>query len=181
MNIETVKTHLRKSEGLELKPYDCPAGYLTIGYGRNLQTNGLSYHEMLSLISSNPERKKRLWHLIDTVSGAKLTTEVIRDFFKHGITKDEAEWLMCNDIDTAIKQLKTNLIWFEDAHPEIQEVLIDMCFNMGINTLMTFTTTLKLMSLHQYPEAAEQMLKSKWAKQVKRRAKGLSERVKNIK
>jgi lysozyme len=136
---------------------------------------------MLSLISNNPERKKRLWHLIDTVSGAKLTTEVIRDFFKHGITKDEDEWLMCNDIDTAIKQLKSNLIWFEDAHPEIQEVLIDMCFNMGINTLLTFKTTLKLMSLHQYPEAAEQMLKSKWAKQVKRRAKELSERVKNIK
>jgi len=119
--------------------------------------------------------------LIDTVSGAKLTTEVIRDFFKHGITKDEAEWLMCNDIDTAIKQLKTSLIWFEDAHPVIQEVLVDMCFNMGINTLLTFKATLKLMSLHQYPEAAEQMLKSKWAKQVKKRAKELSERVKNIK
>ena len=34
--IEEVKARTRIEEGLELKPYRCPAGYLSIGYGLNL-------------------------------------------------------------------------------------------------------------------------------------------------
>ena len=32
-------------EGCELMPYKCPAGYLTIGVGRNLETNPLTFEE----------------------------------------------------------------------------------------------------------------------------------------
>ena len=33
---------LRRHEGLRLDPYKCSEGYLTIGYGRNIETNGIS-------------------------------------------------------------------------------------------------------------------------------------------
>ena len=33
---------IKKHEGLRLKPYHCPAGKLTIGYGRNIEDNGIS-------------------------------------------------------------------------------------------------------------------------------------------
>ena len=36
--IKQIKEH----EGLVLKPYKCPVGKLTIGYGHNLEDNGLS-------------------------------------------------------------------------------------------------------------------------------------------
>lgn len=36
--IKQIKEH----EGLVLKPYKCPAGRLTIGYGHNIEDNGLS-------------------------------------------------------------------------------------------------------------------------------------------
>lgn len=39
--IELIKKH----EGLRLKPYRCTAGKLTIGYGRNLDDNGISKEE----------------------------------------------------------------------------------------------------------------------------------------
>lgn len=39
--IETIK----KREGLRLKPYRCPAGKLTIGYGRNLEDRGITAEE----------------------------------------------------------------------------------------------------------------------------------------
>jgi lysozyme len=39
--MESFKRH----EGLRLKPYLCTAGYLTIGYGRNLEGKGLSREE----------------------------------------------------------------------------------------------------------------------------------------
>jgi len=39
--IESIKKH----EGLRLKVYTCPAGKQTIGYGRNLEDNGISEKE----------------------------------------------------------------------------------------------------------------------------------------
>lgn len=43
--LEKVKERLRKEEGLRLKPYRCSAGKLTIGYGRNIEDNGISIGE----------------------------------------------------------------------------------------------------------------------------------------
>jgi len=37
-------------EGIRLQPYRCPKGYLTIGVGRNLDTNPLT-----------PEEKRPAW------------------------------------------------------------------------------------------------------------------------
>ncbi len=45
MYIEPVATLLKKHEGLRLRPYKCSAGKLTIGYGRNLEDNGISEAE----------------------------------------------------------------------------------------------------------------------------------------
>jgi lysozyme len=36
---------LQLHEGLRLKPYECTAGKITIGYGRNLDDNGISEDE----------------------------------------------------------------------------------------------------------------------------------------
>jgi len=36
---------LRRHEGLRLEPYKCSEGYLTIGFGRNIETNGISEAE----------------------------------------------------------------------------------------------------------------------------------------
>jgi len=38
-------TTLKYDEGLSLSPYKCPAGKLTIGYGRNLEANGITIAE----------------------------------------------------------------------------------------------------------------------------------------
>ena len=45
MYIGPVAELLKKHEGLRLKPYRCTAGKLTIGYGRNLDDNGISQNE----------------------------------------------------------------------------------------------------------------------------------------
>ncbi len=53
--VELLKEHARKAEGLKLKPYLCPAGKLTIGYGRNLEDNGISVEEAEALLSSDAQ------------------------------------------------------------------------------------------------------------------------------
>jgi lysozyme len=49
-----------------------------------------------------------------------------------------------------------------------------MAFNLGISGLLKFKKTLKLIEEGNYKLAAKEMLKSKWANQVKNRAKHLS-------
>lgn len=45
MDLLKLKQSIKKHEGLYLKPYVCPAKKLTIGYGRNLQDNGITHRE----------------------------------------------------------------------------------------------------------------------------------------
>jgi lysozyme len=41
---------VKKHEGLRLKPYKCPAGKLTIGYGRNLEDRGINEQEAVNML-----------------------------------------------------------------------------------------------------------------------------------
>lgn len=53
MYIGTVMEMLKKHEGLRLKPYRCTAGKLTIGYGRNLDDNGISQTEAEQMLAND--------------------------------------------------------------------------------------------------------------------------------
>lgn len=44
---------IRAHEGLRLKPYRCTAGYLSIGYGRNLDSVGISELEAESMLQQD--------------------------------------------------------------------------------------------------------------------------------
>ena len=49
---------LKIDEGLRLKPYHCSANKLTIGYGRNLEDNGITQEEAEYLLRNDFERAK---------------------------------------------------------------------------------------------------------------------------
>lgn len=44
---------IKEHEGLRLKPYECTAGKLSIGYGRNLDDNGISEVEANALLDND--------------------------------------------------------------------------------------------------------------------------------
>ncbi len=50
---KTVEEYIKRNEGLRLKPYQCSAGKLTLGYGRNIEDNGISLDEAEFLLSSD--------------------------------------------------------------------------------------------------------------------------------
>lgn len=60
--IKQIKEH----EGLVLKPYKCPAGKLTIGYGHNLEDNGLSQSVCEYILIDDIEEAKRNLYAIFT-------------------------------------------------------------------------------------------------------------------
>jgi lysozyme len=53
MDVEELKKQLKEHEGLELKPYQYPAGRWTIGVGRNLQDKGISEEEAMLLLEND--------------------------------------------------------------------------------------------------------------------------------
>ena len=86
------------------------------------------------------------------------------------ITKEESQRLLDHDIDQAVADLDGALPWWSQLDDARQNVLLDMCFNMGLKTLLTFKYTLALIEEGNYGGAAAAMSKSLWHRQVGRRA-----------
>lgn len=87
-----------------------------------------------------------------------------------GLRDNEIDLMLRNDIMDRINQLSTRLPWFIKLDDVRQGVLINMAFQLGVEGLLGFVTTLDLIAKGKYAEAANQMLKSKWAKQTPERA-----------
>jgi lysozyme len=51
--MENLKDQLIRHEGLRLTVYDCPAGYKTIGVGRNLEGKGITEEEAMQLLDND--------------------------------------------------------------------------------------------------------------------------------
>jgi len=110
----------------------------------------------------------------DTVG--KLTIGVGRNLDDKGISEQEADFLLENDIQDACIDAST-LPGFDSAGSVRQCVLVNMVFNMGIYRVRKFSRMLAAVALQNWHEAAEQMLSSLWADQVGDRAKELAEQM----
>jgi len=92
-----------------------------------------------------------------------------------GITEEEAAYLLDMRVKKIQERLSRSLYFWDDLSPVRQEVLINMAYNLGVDGLYKFRTTLRLMGEGKYEEASKQMLNSLWARQVPNRARELSE------
>ena len=95
-----------------------------------------------------------------------------------GLRPDEIDYLLRNDINDRVQALTKALPWFSALDEARRGVLINMAFQLGTAGLLGFKSTLALIAAGKYAEAAEQMLKSKWATQTPERAKRLAEQMK---
>lgn len=104
----------------------------------------------------------------------KLTIGVGRNLDDVGITQEEAEFLLDNDILRCCDDLDRNMSWWRDLSETRQRVLVDMVFNLGISRFMKFQNTIDALANGNYKGAAEEMLDSRWAEQVGQRAMRLA-------
>ncbi len=100
----------------------------------------------------------------DTVG--KLTIGVGRNLDDKGISRIEALYLLENDITEVMRQLDANLPWWKTQSDTRKRALIDLCFNMGIGTLLTFKNTLAAWQRGDYDAAGRGLENSKWFTQV---------------
>jgi len=139
---------LKVDEGFRSMPYYDTVGVLTVAHGYNLIANPL-----------------------------RLSSRKIASIKKHGISEKEAESLLIQCVKQTCRELDEKLSWVYMLPKTRQDVLINMAFNMGIKTLLTFKNTLRLIQDGDYEGAAQAMMKSKWSKQVGNRAKRLAEQM----
>ena len=92
-----------------------------------------------------------------------------------GITVEEAMFLLDNDIKRIEVDLDNHLPWWRTLDETRQLVIADMCFNLGISSLLGFKNTLAAMKEGRYADAADGMLASDWHTQVGKRAEHLAE------
>lgn len=111
-------------------------------------------------------------------TAGKLTIGVGRNLDDVGITPAEAMALLRNDINVVTVALDARLPWWRTLDEARQHVIINMAFNMGIATLLTFKNTLALIQAGKFEDAAAAMLQSKWARQVGPRARRLAAQMK---
>jgi lysozyme len=145
-------------EGFRAEPYLCPEGFLTVGYGFNL------------------ERKEWPFGVSSILAAASLRGMVAKpeaDITRWGhlsLTEVEGRELMRLEFNWLEEPLAALLGGFEGHHPKVLESLFDMAYNLGIPRLAKFQRMLGALDLGLMEEAAKEALASKWARQVGRRA-----------
>mgnify|MGYP003144278056 CR=1 FL=1 len=92
---------------------------------------------------------------------------------------------ICNEIlERKLKHLesmvKLKFGWFPFVPEEIQHVVMEMCYQLGITGFSKFVKTITYLKDKDFKNASIEMLDSKWAKQTPNRAKELSDRVKKL-
>lgn len=109
----------------------------------------------------------------DTVG--KLTIGLGFNLTDVGLYPEEIEFVYENRIRRLANEVERALPWAADLDPVRLTVIMDMAYNLGVPGLLGFKRTLNTVKQGDYALASRQMLESKWAGQVGRRARRLSE------
>ena len=111
----------------------------------------------------------------DTVG--KLTIGVGRNLNGKGLTDEEIEHLLENDIREITLEANEKLPWFPALDGVRQGVILNLAFNMGFAGLEKFPKFLMAVAQGQWETAADEMRDSEWARQVGDRAVRLEEQM----
>ena len=103
-------------------------------------------------------------------TAGKLTIGVGKNIEDNGITLEEAEYLLQNDIAEARSQLLHAFPWMGELNDARISAMINFTFNVGIGTVKKFKNTLSCMQSGEWDKAADEMMDSRWARQVGNRA-----------
>jgi len=107
-------------------------------------------------------------------TAGKLTIGVGRNLTDRGLSLDEVNLLLDNDIASAREDVLHAIPWSRQLDTDRFDVLVNMCFNLGIPRLIGFKNFLASLRVGAYDAAAQYMLDSRWATQVGARATELA-------
>ena len=96
-----------------------------------------------------------------------------------GLSDDEIEYLLANDIRRVREELDDTYFWFAALNEARKDAMIDISFNLGQTRLRGFVKALEAMSREQFDVAADEFMDSRWASQVGTRAIRVTEMIRS--
>lgn len=108
-------------------------------------------------------------------SVGKLTIGVGRCLDTTGISPVEANYLLENDLGRVVSECRSSFLWFDGLCDTRQNVVASMCFNLGLSGFREFRKMIDAIARSDFEAAANEMLISRWAGQVGKRATELAD------
>lgn len=137
-------------EGIRYRTYRDSRGKKTVGVGFNLQAPGA--RQMLASLGID-YRKVKSGH----------TT----------LTQDQVESLFAAKTEEALAGARRNIANFDDLPKDIQLVVVDMIYNLGVRGFLKFDDMVTALRRGDYGTMANAMWRSAWRRQVGGRAEKL--------
>lgn len=92
-----------------------------------------------------------------------------------GLSPDEIDLLLTNDIQRCYIQANRFFPWFYGLTQARQDVIMSMIFNMGAGAVCKFNDMIAAIQNQDWDKAADAMLNSHWHDDVGKRAEELAE------
>ena len=108
-----------------------------------------------------------------------LTIGVGRNLEDVGLSDDEMDYLLTNDINRALRWCQRQDWWPMVDTDARQRAIVNMVFNLGPTRFIGFRKMLEAIRRGDWPAAADEALDSKWADQVGSRAHRIAAMLRN--
>ena len=138
-----------------------------------------TFQAIISQLLKNKKQRNALIHQLILHEGmvlkpykctsGKLSIGVGRNLDDNGLSDDEIDYLLANDLKRCQAEAET-YPWFDGLSEPRKAVVVSMLFNLGKPRWDGFKKAQAAIEAGDYGEAASQMLDSRWAAQVGKRA-----------
>jgi len=113
-------------------------------------------------------------HFVYLCPAGKQTIGIGRNLNDKGLSDEEIDFLLENDIKECLDDLKGLFSSWMSLDNVRQAVLVDMRFNLGAGGFRKFKKLIKAVREKSFSAARLEMLDSKWARMVRKRAQTLA-------
>ena len=97
------------------------------------------------------------------------------------LDRDICDEILVRKLKDLKSRVENKFDWFKYMPPEIKDVVLEMCYQMGVYGFSCFKKTIAYLQNKQWKEASVDMLDSRWAQQPTNRASTLSNIFKDVK
>ena len=91
------------------------------------------------------------------------------------LSEEISEMILKEKVEALISRIENKFEWFVEMPPEVQSVIVECCYQLGLYGFSRFKKTLAHLKEKEFKQAADEMLDSRWAKQTPNRANMLAQ------
>ena len=96
------------------------------------------------------------------------------------LDEDICSMILERKLENLICRVDNKFAWYKYMPQEIKDVVIEMCYQLGVGGFSKFKKTISYLQNKQWEDASIEMLDSLWARQTPNRAEELSYKVREV-